>query len=139
MCVCINPSGTRGGGLFRDKFQEHVVRAVKGCLKSTHGGIDDIKLEKEIGGLSVLTEIVEHNRRSVLRNRVGKEHAKDLIGDAVREQIDENVSKFDPFNRAREEHHSFFDKSNGGPFVGLTVNDLERFVVRKRKAYESKY
>ena len=137
--VCTNPSGTRGGGLFRDKFQEHCVRAVKGCLKSTHGGIDDIKLEKEIGGLSVLTEIVEHNRRSVLRNRVGKEHSKDLVGEAVREQIDENVSKFDPFNRARVDQHSFFDKSNGGPFVGLTIADLDRFIVRKCREYESKY
>ena len=75
----------------------------------------------------------------MLRNRVGKEHSKDLVGEGVREQIDENVSKFDPFNRAREEKHSFFDKSNGGPFVGLTTADLDRFIVRKQKEYESKY
>ena len=137
--VVINPSGTNGGGLFCDKFQEHCVRAVKGCIKSTHGGIDDIKLEKEIGGLSVLTEMVEHNRRSVLRSRVGKEHSKDLVGETVRDQIEENVAKFDPFNRSRSIQHNFFDKSKGGPFVGLTVPDLERFIVRKRKEYESKY
>ena len=30
--VTVNPSGTAGGGLFRDKFQEHCIRAVKDCL-----------------------------------------------------------------------------------------------------------
>ena len=43
--VTINPSGTPGGGLFRDKFEEHCIRSVKSFLKKTHGGIDDIKLE----------------------------------------------------------------------------------------------
>ena len=137
--VVINPSGTRGGGLFRDKFEEHCIRAVKGCLRSTHGGIDDIKLEKEIGGLSVLTEMVEHNRRSVLRSRVGKEHSKDLVGDNVRDQLEENVAKYDPFNRGRVLQHTFFDKMKGNPFVGLTEPDLERFVERKKKEYDSKY
>ena len=37
--VTINPSGTRGGGLFRDKYQEHCIRAVKSCLRNTHGGL----------------------------------------------------------------------------------------------------
>ena len=137
-CV-INPSGTRGGGLFRDKFQEHCIRAVKGCIKNTHGGVDDIKLEKEVGGLSVLTELVEHNRRSVLRSKIGKEHAKDLVGEAVRNQIEDNISKVDPFNRERAVQQIFFDKSKGGPYVGLTEFDLERFIVRKRKEYNSKY
>ena len=135
----INPSGTRGGGLFRDKFQEHCIRAVKGCIKNTHGGIDDIKLEKEVGGLSVISELVEHNRRSVLRSRIGKEHSKDLVGEDVRNQIEENVSKFDPFNRKREVHQIYFDKSKGGPFVGLTVSDLDRFLVRKCREYNMKY
>ena len=73
--VCTNPSGTRGRRISRDKFQEHCIRAVKGSLKNTHGGIDNIKLEKEIGGISVLTEIMEHNQRSVLLNRVGMERS----------------------------------------------------------------
>ena len=139
LCVVVNPSGTLGGGLFRDKFEEHCVRSVKGCLRSMHGGIDDIKLQKEVGGLSVLTELVQHDRRSVLRNRLGKEHAKDLVGDSVRDQLEENVGKFDPFNRKRKTEHTFFDKSKGGPFVGLTEKDLERFIARKKKEYVSKY
>ena len=59
--VVINPSGTAGGGLFRDKFEENCIQSVKRCLRKCHGGIYDIKLEKEIGGLSVVSELVHHN------------------------------------------------------------------------------
>ena len=137
--VTINPSGTPGGGLFRDKYQEHCIRAVKSCLRSTHGGLDDLKLEKEVGGLSVITEIVQHNRHSVLRGRIGKEHAKDMIGISVREQLEENVAKYDPFNRARKTQHSFVDKPRRGPFHGLTEAHLDRFIVSKRREFKLKY
>ena len=137
--VVVNPSGTPGGGLFRDKYEEHCIRAVKDCLRNTHGGLDDIKLEKEVGGLSVLTGIQQHNRSSVLRGKYGKEHSKDLVGDAVREMLEENIAKHDPFSRSREEQYTFEDKSKGGPYVGLTVPDLERFLIRKRKEYNMKY
>lgn len=137
--VTVNPSGTAGGGLFRDKFEEHCVRAVKDCLRNTHGGLDDIKLEKQIGSLSIMTAIQQHSRSSVLRGKVGKEHSKDLVGDAVREQIEESVGRWDPFNRFREVQHSFVDKSKGSPFNGLTEQDLERFIKRKKKEYDAKY
>ena len=136
--VTINPSGTAGGGLFRDKYEEHCVRSVKGCLRGTHGGLDDIKLEKEVGGLSVITEIIQHNRCSVLRGRVGKEHAKDMVGQEVRDQLEENAAKFDPFNRSREEQHKFLDKSRGGPFKGLTERSLEKFIESKKREFKLK-
>ena len=136
--VTINPSGTAGGGLFRDKYEEHCVRAVKGCLRSTHGGLDDIKLEKEIGGLSVITEIVQHNRSSVLRGRVGKEHAKDMVGDEVREQLEENAAKFNPFKRDRVIKYVFLDKSKGSPYKGLTVANLDKFIENKKREYKQK-
>ena len=137
--VTINPSGTAGGGLFRDKFNEHCIRAVKDCLRGTHGGLDDIRLEKEIGGLSVLTCIHQHNRSSALRGKVGKQHSKDLVGETVREQLEENVDKYDPFNREREISYTFLDKSKGSPFNGLTEPDLERFIKRKKLEYNAKY
>ena len=83
--------------------------------------------------------MVDHNRRSVLRSRIGKEHSKDLVGEAVRDQIEENVAKYDPFNNEGRVQQTFFDKSKGGPFVGLPEADLDRFIVRKRKEYDSKY
>ena len=101
--------------------------------------MDDIKMEKEIGGLSVLTGVQQHHRSSVMRGKQGKEHSKDLVGDTARELLDENVSKYDPFNRSRKVQHSFLDKSTGNPFQSLTEPDLERFIKRKRKEYDLKY
>ena len=137
--VTINPSGTAGGGLFRDKFEEHCVQVVKRCLRKTHGGIDDIKLEKEVGGLSVLTEIIQHNRRSVLRAKYAKDHSNDMVGSDLRDQLEENVSKFDPFNRKREVQYDFFDKSRCGAFSGLKEETLERFIENKLKEFKRKY
>ena len=137
--VTINPTGTAGGGLFRDKFQEHCIRAVKDCLRGTHGGLDDIRLEKEIGSLSVLTSIHQHNRSSALRGKAGKEHTKDLVGETVWEQLEEKVDLYDPFKREREVTYTFLDKAKGSPFKGLNEADLERFIKRKKQEYNSKY
>ena len=136
--VTINPSGTPGGGLFRDKFQEHCIRAVKRHLKGTHGGIDDIKLEKEIGGLSVTSEIVQHHRSSVLRGRFGKEHSNDMVGSEIREQLEENVAKFNPFDRKRAVRYEFNDKPKNGLFEGLTLELLERFIDGRKREYKLK-
>ena len=137
--VTINPSGTAGGGLFRDKFMEHCVRAVKGCIRTTHGGIDDIKLEKEVGGLSVITEIIQHNRSSTLRGRVGKARSNDMVGDEVREQLEENAAKYDPFSRSRKTKYTFHDKSKGGLYKGLTEKILDKFIASKKREFKLKY
>ena len=137
--VVINTSGSPGGGLFRDKHIEHCVRAVKSILRSTHGGIDDIKLEKEVGGLSVITEVIQHNRNSVLRGKLGKEHSKDMIGQDIREQLEESAAQYDPFNKTRETKHSFIDKPKGGPFRGLTLDMLDKFIQSKKREYNLKY
>ena len=136
--VTVNPSGTAGGGLFRDKFQEHCIRAVKKHLKGTHGGIDDIKLEKEIGGLSVTTEIVQHHRSSVLRGRFGKEHSNDMVGSEIREQLEENAAKYNPFDRNRKTKYQFHDKPKDELFQGVTVELLEKFINGRKREYNLK-
>ena len=136
--VIVNPSGTPAGGLFRDKYEEHKVRSVKACLKNVHGGIDDIKLEKEVGGLTVISDLVQHNRRSVLRGKWGKEHSQDMIGQEVRDLLEENVAKYDPFNTQRFEAHSFFDKPRGGLFKGLKEENVLRFIENKKREFRLK-
>ena len=137
--VTINPSGSEGGGLFRDKHMENSIRSVKRCIRGSHGLIDDLKLEKEVGGLTVTTEVVEHNRRSMLRGKLGKEHSSDMVGEEVREQLEVNISKFDPFNRKREVKYVFKDKPFGGPYNGLTIEIVDRFIESKRREYNQKY
>lgn len=137
--VVLNPSGTPGGGLFRDKFCEICIRAVKTCIRNTHGGLDAVRLEKAIGALSVMTELKQHDRSSVLRGKVGKEHSRDLVGEPAKELVEENVAKFDPFNLKRKSKYVFQDKAKGGPFVGFTTIGAEKFMAKKRGEYKSKY
>ena len=131
--VTVNPTGTKGGGIFRDTHMEHSVRAVKSILRGTHGNVDDIKLEKEVGGLSVITELTQHYRRSALRGKTGKEHCKDMVGQEVRDLLEENASKYDPFSKTRNVKYKFHDRPTSSPFEGLTLDILERFTISKRR------
>ena len=137
--VTTNPTGTNGGEIFRDKFIEHCVRAVKRCLRGLHGGLDDIKLEKELGSLSVITDVAQHHRNCCQRGKYGKEHSKDMLGIEVRELLEENTAKYDPFNRSRKTKYNFYDKPCRGPFSGLTVDILNKFVQSKKREYMLKY
>ena len=56
-----------------------------------------------------------------------------------REILEENVAKYDPFNKERDMKHTFLDKSKGNPFQGLTEANLDRFIKRKRQEYNNKY
>ena len=137
--VTLNPSGTPGGGLFRDKFCEICIRAVKTCVRNTHGGLDTVRLEKAIGALSVMSELQQHDRSSVLRGKLGKEHSRDLVGETARELVEENVAKLNPFNKQRKTKYVFQDKSKGSPFGGFTVAGAERFMSKKKGESISKY
>ena len=118
---------------------EHCVRSVKMLLRGTHGGVDDIKLEKEVGGLSVMTEMTQHYRRSALRGHIGKQHSKDLIGQEVRDLLEDNVAQYNPFSKTRETKYRFHDKPAVSPFAGLNLDILERFVATKKREYMLKY
>ena len=37
--VCVNPSGTKGGFLFRDEYNEILVRLVKEALRRQHSAL----------------------------------------------------------------------------------------------------
>ena len=61
-----------------------------------------------------------------------------MIGETARELLEENVAKFDPFNRQREVKHSFIDKPKG-LYSGLTEAQLDKFVASKKREFKLKY
>ena len=61
-----------------------------------------------------------------------------MIGQEIRDQLEESIAKFDPFNRNRKEEIKFFDKSRGGPFAGVTMESLLRFIENKKREYKLK-
>ena len=87
----------------------------------------------------MITSVVEHNRSSVLRGRIGKEHSKDMVGDSVRELIEENIAKYDPFGRERSTKYVYVKKPRHGLYQGLTESQFERFIDSKRREFMRKF
>jgi hypothetical protein len=137
--MVVNRSGNRGGGVWFDEHCEHGVRSVKASLSGCHNKVDALLLEKVINGLTVLNLVCEHNHASLLRDKKGKEQSHDYITDAVRDILEEQVAKEDPFNRGREKQHVFPVKPRGSPFSGLIEAEFGRFLARISDQYDEKY
>ena len=151
----INPSGTRGGGMFWDKYCEVgfldnsliptssvqiVVRSIKECLRRQHGGLDDILIEKDIGGLSVLSSLNQHQRMSLLIGKIGKERSQDLVKEPARSILKEQITKLDPFCRSRiEEPVVFVQQVRCNPYQDFKVEMLERHLARKSGEWDMKH
>ena len=135
-----NPSGTRGGGIFHDKLCEHAVRSIKTSLRKCHGGLDDLLLEKMLGGLSLINQVCEHDRASMLQDKAGKCHSHNFMGQSVRDILEEHVGHTDPFNKLREPCPAFLNPARSSPYTGLEeTQGLVRFMNRAAISYDEKY
>ena len=135
----LNLSGTSKGGMFFDKYCEVVVRMIKECLVRQHGGLDDILIAKDIGGLSVLASLNHHQRMSLLKGKIGKEHSQDYVKESARVILTEQIRRLDPFSCSREVAVVFHEKPRGNPYAGLKKKEAVRFITRKGKEDSLKY
>lgn len=126
--VTVNPSGTRGGGMFRDKWNEVMVRLVKDAIKRQHSALKDLQIQTLIKSLSVMNSLHEHNLKSRLYETKGRQRSGDLVGKERMELLLELTSEMDPFNLGRDMVTDFELKSRGSPFSGLLIPDLMRFL-----------
>lgn len=134
--VCCNISGQPGGGLFRDKVIEIVVRSVKTKLRHLHASMKDQVIDKAVASLSTVSQIVDHDLKSMGIENIGLQTSYDYIGDDARKYMKEKVAELDPFLSEREKV-TLLDKSRGlSPFSGMSNEKLDRFVNRKRSNYQ---
>ena len=134
--VCVNPSGKAGGGEFRDKVMEHIVRVVKGVFDSL--GISeasDLQIQKAVAALTPAALICEHDRVSAGLPSRAKQHAGDLVKQERREMIRERVEAVAAFSPDREEVTDYLVKPRGSPFHGLEVEAVDRFLTRQKKNF----
>ena len=89
--------------------------------------------------MSVLSNICEHNKASVLCDKGGKESSQDYVKEPVRMILEEQVATCDPFNRERKEKREFYDKPRGNPYEGLKESELKRFIVRMKEVYRNQF
>ena len=112
---------------------------MKGALRRQHGNaLDDILIEKDIGGMSVLASIARHHEFSLMKGKKGKEHSHDYVGESARSILSEQISKLDPFNRTIREPVTFRQKVRGDPYRGLVKTEVERFIKRKSSGWATK-
>ena len=125
--VTVNPSGTKGGGLFRDKYNEVMVRLVKDAIRRQHSALGDLQIQTVIQSLSAMTALHDHNLKSRLYETTSRHKSGDLVGKQRFELLSELVSEVDPFSTSRETVTDFDNKSSGSPFASLKTSDVIRF------------
>ena len=91
--VTVNPSGTKGGGMFRDKYNEVMVRLVKDAIKRQHSALRDLQIQTLIKSLSVMTSLHNHNLKSRLYETKGRQRSGDLVGKERMELLVELTSE----------------------------------------------
>ena len=114
-----------------------LMRQGKRCLHRQQGGFDDILLEKDVGGLSAVTTIINQYRSSLLWGKVAKEGSRDHVGERARQELKEQVQLLDPFGPNRKEV-SFHQKVRGSPYAGLMEKDMKRHLARKAAQWKWK-
>ena len=135
LVVC-NTSGLQGGGLFRDKVIEIVVRSVKTKLRNLHMSINDQVLDKSISSLSTITKICSHDVKSMCAGDLGLQSSYDHIGPEATTFMKEKVSELNPFSSVRPKVN-LIDKSQGlSPFTGMTKSKVVRFAKRNKANYK---
>ena len=68
----------------------------------------------------------------------GSTSSHDYMGDDRRAVMAEEIAKVNPFNTNRKKV-TFFDKSMGSPYAGLTKEKVDRFVVRNKSNFKRKF
>ena len=131
--VCVNPSGRPGQAIARDKRCEHEVSRAKEEMRSLHGPLKDSLVEKRITGQNSLHLILEHDRSSLLLNKLNQS-SYDFIGPERRQSIAEELAKVEPFSKSRPKV-SFDEKSTGSVFSSLTMEKLDKFVTLKKSNF----
>ena len=132
--VCVNPNGKPGQSIARDKRCEHEVRRAKEEMRGLHGPLRDTLVERSISGQNALHKILEHDRASLLQDRISQS-SYDYVGPERRKSIAEQLEKIEPFSKSRAKI-SFVEKSTGSAFSSMTISKLERFVNLKKTNFK---
>ena len=133
--ACCNPSGKPGRSIARDQQNEHKVKKVKNLLRGLHSQLTDLSVEKSIVGSNILDLIESHDRQSMLLDEEGGKKSLRYLSEDQIKKIRAEIQKHEPFNTNRETIIDYFDKPRG-VFSGLTVAQIERFIVRNKRLFK---
>ena len=52
--------------------------------------------------------------------------------------MSEEIKRINPFSKSREKI-TFYDKSMGTPFAGMTLDKIDGFLIRNQKNYKRRF
>ena len=136
--VCVNTRGKPGGGTHRDMVNEHVVKETKTAIRGMHSNLRDLNVDKAISSLSIVNQVTDHDKKSMLCESTASHASNDYIGEERREVMREEIDKINIFSKNRQKM-DFFDKSRGSPFSGMNMEKVGRFVTRNKKNFNRKF
>ena len=95
-------------------------------------------MDKAVSSLSVVNSITSHDLQSMLCTSYSSSTSYDYIGEEKRKMIAEEVSRVNPFSRNREQI-TFYDKSSGSPFSGMTCEKIDKFLKRNCTNFKRRF
>ena len=98
----------------------------------------DLTVDKTVTSLSVINSITNHDLESMLTNSYSSSSCYDYIGEERRKLMSEEISKINPFNKKRPPV-TFYDKSMGTPFAGMTIDKVDRFLKRNCANFKRRF
>ena len=128
--ACCNPSGKPGRCIARDQQNEHKVKTTKMLLRGLHSQLTDLSVEKATVGSNILEIMESHDRQAMMLQEECGRSSHRFLSDDQKRKIRQEIIRMDPFIRKREKVE-YWDKPRG-MFSGLTVQQIERFLVRNK-------
>ena len=128
--ACCNPSGKLGRSIARDQQNEHKIKTTKVLLKGLHSQLTDLTVEKTTVGSNILEIVENHDRLAMMMSEEGGKSSHRYLTDSQKQKIRQEIIRVKPFNINREKVE-YYDKPRGA-FSGMTVEKLERFLVRNK-------
>ena len=95
-------------------------------------------MDKAVSSLSVVNSITNHDLESMLCTSYSSTTSYDYIGEEKRRIIAEEVSRVNPFSKNREKI-TFYEKSSGSPFAGMTNEKIDKFLKRNCANFKRRF
>ena len=133
-----NPSGGMGKGLARNQVNEHKVKLVKQSVRGLHSQLTDSVLSKTVLGSNVLSQLQEYDTEAMLLPPSGGGTSYKYMGEDLRLKIRAEIQKVKPFDLNRDKRE-YYDKPSGSVFRDLTVDRVERFLMRNKGNFKRSF
>ena len=81
-----------------------------------------------------MNRITSHDTDSMLSSSLSSTTSYDYMGEERKSLMSEKIREVNPFSTTRDKV-SFYEKSMGTPFAGMTMDKMKSFLTRNKTNY----